>query len=184
MKKLTILAVTALLCFSFTACGSSTTESQPAEEESVSQTSQEETSQSAEIISTADSTDAIQTEKEESLPPQIQDIRKFLALDTPYDTEMGTYGSMDFIYSLEHGEEELMQQFIDTLIIGGYGLNLVDIYEYDYESAYYKSYSFIYRGKGEDKLQRENMDWDVSVGITTHKDSNEVTAGVFYVNGF
>lgn len=117
-------------------------------------------------------------------PPKIQDIRNFLSQDTPYDIAMGTFGSMDFLYSLEHGEEELIQQFIDTLVIGGYGLNLVDVNKYDYESASYKSYDFMYRGEGEKKLQRENMNWDVSVSITVHKDSTEVVAGIFYVNGF
>ena len=42
----------------------------------------------------------------------------------------------------------------------------------------------MYRGKGEKKLQRENMNWDVSISITVHKDSTEVVAGIFYVNGF
>lgn len=177
MKKFTAIMLSLLMCFSFFACNSSTPDTLPTE----TQTDiQQETPVAVESTPAPQDTD----NSTDYPPPKIQDIRNFLAQDTPYDVSMGDFGSMDFMYSLKHGEEELIQQFIDTLVIGGYGLNLVDVNTYDYESASYKSYDFMYRGKGEKNLQRENISWDVSIGITTHKDHNEVIAGIFYVNGF
>ncbi|MBE6878515.1 MAG: hypothetical protein E7488_05040 [Ruminococcaceae bacterium] len=181
MKKFIAVALTALICFSLAACGSDVPDSLSAEKNTditESVTSAEDTSSTEDVIVT-ESID----EKINHPSPKVQDIQKFLVLDTPYDIDIGTFGSMDFMYSLESGSEELMRQFMDILV-ENYSLSLVDIFTYDYESATFKDYQYMYSGEGEEKLQRENMDWDVSVGITVHKDKPEVTVGVFYVNGF
>ncbi len=176
MKKFISFVLTALMCFSLAACGSDTPDSLPAEKD---------TGITEDVSSTEDTTITESVvETTEHSAPQVQDIRKFLDHDVPYDTDMGTFGSMDFLFSLEHGDEVLIQQFMDTLIGEDYGLSLVDVYTYDYETAEFKMYYFMYSGDGEEKLERENMDSDISVGITVHKDSSEFVAGVYYVNGY
>lgn len=200
MKKLISFVLAAFMCICFAACSSDAPETQPEDNTAVSTeeiavTPQETPVPSEETVSAEETVPAEETVSQEdtvkstaqetdNYHPQIQDIRKFLVLEPPYDVCMGDFGSMDFMYSLKHYEEELIQQFIDKLVINNYGLNLVDIETYDYESAYYKSYQFMYRGKGERNLQRENMDWDVSIALTTHKDSDKLIAGIYYVNGF
>ena len=174
MKRFMVFVTAVLLCFAFAACGS--TEPTAPEKETTSvteQSTQEKEENNTEVTPVVN-----------SAPPQIQDIRDFLAEDEPFDVTMGTFGSMDFMYSLEKGQEDLIQQYMDTLFVEEYGLTLFDIQKTDYESATFKMYYFMYSGEGEDKLERENMDWDVSVCLTLHKDTPTVTASVNYVNGF
>ena len=85
---------------------------------------------------------------------------------------------------LKQHTQELIQQFMDILIGEDYGLSLVDIYTYDYESATYKQYYLKYSGNGEDKIQNEDSEWDITIGVTVHKDKPEVTAGICYKLGF
>ena len=92
MKKIIAIALAALMCFSLAACGGTASDNHISDSKTSS-------AEQAAVPADTDSTEnADNTEENTNHPsPKVQDIRNFLALDTPYDVEEGTYGSMDFM---------------------------------------------------------------------------------------
>ncbi|MBQ3008093.1 MAG: hypothetical protein IJD80_00765, partial [Oscillospiraceae bacterium] len=172
MKKLPAMILAAVMCISFTACGTDSeneTASQPAVE-NTEQTTEENT---VDTVVTGD-----------PYTPQVQDIVKFFEGLDPYKQKTDEYGNKYVYFSFTLEGESLVYQYVDMLS-GGYYYNL-DITAADRKDegqTTRKVYHFTYEGNSGIDYISDTINSHIAIAMSVNREKSTVTVIAVFADG-